>query len=101
MKPLSCDDIRQLLPENGTLLDIRDEKEHDEIRFPGAINIPLDKLEAVASERLEMHKPLLVHCLVGGRAAIAVDILQKLGFSDVTNIGGVEHYKHCDHLSTK
>lgn len=99
MKPLTCDDIRQLLPEHGTLLDVRSEDEHDDIRFPGAVNIPLNELEAVACERLEKDMPILVHCLIGGRAAAAVEILQKMGFSKVSNIGGVEHYKDCNQLT--
>jgi len=101
MNSLSCEEIRQLLPENGILLDVRNTNEHDDLRFPGAINIPLSILSVVALERLQKNQPLLVHCHVGGRAEAAVKILRDLGFSDVSNIGGVQHYGHCDHLVKK
>lgn len=98
MSSTRCDDIRQSITENTILLDVRNANEHDVNRFPDAINIPLGELVAVAHEQLPKYEPILVYCHVGGRAEAAVKILRELGFTDVSSIGGVEHYKHCDDL---
>ncbi len=95
MNNLTCDDIRQTMQSGATLLDVRSTAEFNKGCLPDAKNIPLAILSALAQEQLPKDKPVLIYCGSGGRAVMAEKILSALGFSNVTNIGGIIHYRHC------
>lgn len=95
MSALNCDEIRQTMLSGATLLDVRTTDEFNSSALPEAKNIPLANLPLFAHEHLDKDEPVLIYCVSGGRAIIAEKILQALGFSDVTNISSVRHYRHC------
>jgi rhodanese-related sulfurtransferase len=95
MTNLNCDDIRQTLETGATLLDVRNTHEFKTGCLPNAKNIPLSVLPVLADEHFEKGDPLLIYCQAGGRAMMAVKILTGMGFTNVTNIGGIQHYSHC------
>lgn len=95
MTNLTCDDIRQTLQDGAILLDVRNTNEFNRGALPNAQNIPLAILPVLAHERLDKSSPVLVYCQAGARAVMAEKILAALGFSNVTNIGGMMHYQHC------
>ncbi len=95
MNNVNCDDIRQTLTDGATLLDVRNTNEFNRGALPNAKNIPLAILPLLAHEQMDRDKPVLVYCQAGGRAMMAEKILASLGFSNVTNIGGIAHYQHC------
>jgi rhodanese-related sulfurtransferase len=84
------------------LIDVREPAEYETGHLATAINIPRGVLEfqvdahpAVANvtEPALAHRqrPVVVYCRTGGRAALAADSLQRIGFSDVRSIaGGIE-----------
>lgn len=80
---------RELLLGGAKVVDVRSEAEFQEHHLPGAINVPLDRLKAeigrVAPDR---EKPLLLHCLSGGRSGIGRQSLKSMGYSRVYNLGG-------------
>ncbi len=96
MTNFNCEDIRQNIPSDATLLDVRNADEYSRGALPNAENIPLAILPLLAHERLEKHNPVYVYCHGGGRAIMAEKILSGLGFTNVTNIGGIQHYQHCN-----
>ena len=81
--------IKSIKEKKGTLLDVRSIMEFEESHIPGAINIPLDTIEANIKLIAEMQKPIVVYCLSGGRSGIATGILQQNGISDTFNGGGI------------
>lgn len=81
--------IKSIKEKKGTLLDVRSIMEFEENHIPGAINIPLDTLEANIKQIESMQKPIVVYCLSGGRSGIAAGILQQNGVSDCYNGGGI------------
>jgi phage shock protein E len=95
MTNLTCDDIRQTLQSGATLLDVRSTDEFNNGALPYAKNIPLAILPLLAHEHLEKDEPVLVYCRVGSRAVMAEKILNNLGYTDITNIGGMHNYQHC------
>lgn len=95
MANLSCDDICRTITNGGVLLDVRSVNEFNSGALPNAKNIPLAILPLLAHERMNKNKPVLVYCQSGGRAMMAEKILASLGFSSVTNIGGLMHHQHC------
>ena len=73
-----------------TVLDVRDQGEWDEGHIEGARHIPYYRLERQRVE-LDPQQPLAVICGSGQRSSIAASLLQRHGFSNVTNvIGGME-----------
>ena len=95
MYDLSCDDIRQTLDAGATLLDVRSTEEFNRGALPNAKNIPLSILPVLAHEHLDKDEPVFIYCRAGGRAMMAEKILSALGFNQITNIGGIHQYQHC------
>jgi rhodanese-related sulfurtransferase len=95
MTNLSCDDIRQTLETGATLLDVRNTNEFNAGCLPNAKNIPLSILPVLADEHFDKDEALLIYCQAGGRAMMAEKILAGMGFTNITNIGGIQHYSHC------
>ncbi len=85
-------DVKQALSMNqqgALLLDVREPDEYKSIHAPNALLIPLGQLGARMQELSEYKdKPIVVMCRSGRRSANAVAILQKAGFSQVSNIKG-------------
>jgi len=76
-----------------TLIDVRYQAEWEEAHIPYARHIMLGYLEEQAGQ-IPADKPVVVQCETGGRSAIAASVLQKQGFSKVTNLmGGIRDWK--------
>jgi rhodanese-related sulfurtransferase len=80
--------------EEFVFIDVREDYEYDEFNL-GAKLIPLgDLMHAV--DDLEEHRDeeIVVHCRSGQRSAMAQQILEQHGFSNVRNLeGGVLAWK--------
>lgn len=80
--------------ENALLLDVRTPEEFAGGHPDGAVNIPHDQ---VASRLAELgddkDRPVVIYCMMGGRAGKAKDVLVANGFSKVTNVGGLSDYQ--------
>ena len=66
----------------------------------GALRIPLAQLPMKADSRhpdfvkeLGSGKPIALYCAAGGRAGMACDLMRRLGYDDVHNIGGLSHWQ--------
>lgn len=81
------------VPAEAQLLDVRERSEWDEGHAEDAILFPLARIEAGELPKLDKGAPIFVYCRTGRRAAIAVDIMRAAGFTDVTNIGGLDDWK--------
>ena len=95
MMNLTCEDIRQTMQSGATLLDVRTHDEFHRGALPDAKNIPLAILPVLADKHLDKNHHVLVYCQAGARAIMAEKILTSMGFTNVTNIGGIQHYQHC------
>jgi rhodanese-related sulfurtransferase len=81
--------IKSIQEKKGTLLDVRSVMEFEENHIPGAVNVPLDTIEANIQCIAEMPKPIVVYCLSGGRSGMATGIIQQNGIADTFNGGGI------------
>ena len=96
MDSISVTDLKALLdrqPADLLLLDVRNPPEADIAVIPGAVLIPLDRIEsgeAVEEVRqLAAGKHLYIHCKLGGRSAKALLALQRHGIEGVNVDGGI------------
>nr|BFD58658.1 hypothetical protein CKG001_07650 [Bdellovibrio sp. CKG001] len=73
------------------LLDVRTPEEYSQGYLPGAINIDvLNKSFPHRVSKLNREDSYKVYCKGGKRATQAVTIMKKLGFKNLTNLGGYE-----------
>ena len=76
--------------EGARIIDVRSEAEFSDGHVPGAENIPLNRIPSLDAPK---DTPLFIYCLSGARSARGCAALQdKLGFTDVTNMGGIQDY---------
>jgi phage shock protein E len=75
----------------SNLIDVRSAEEFATGAISGARNIVLengDLEKALAS--MDKEAPYSVYCRSGRRSAVAVELMKKAGFSNVTDLGGIE-----------
>lgn len=57
--------LRELLDEGATLIEVLPPEEYAEEHLPGAINIPLKNLDAEAVAGLDRQNPVVAYCWDG------------------------------------
>ena len=81
--------------EKFILLDVREQSEYDEGHIPGAILLPHEEITEKAESILPNKDALiLVYCRSGRRSKIAADALANLGYSNVSEFGGIIDWKY-------
>jgi len=77
--------------EDAIWIDVRSVGEYQSGHIESAANIPHNQItEKIAELQLDKDTPILLYCRSGRRASVAQEALEKLGYSNVTNIGGLE-----------
>ncbi len=78
--------------KDAVLLDVRTTDEYSQGHIEGSINIPLQNIHTVKNTIDYSDKPIYVHCLSGARSAQAASVLKSMGYTNVTDIGGISNY---------
>lgn len=78
---------------NAVLLDVRTVDEYGQGHIDGSLNIPLQNIHSVKNNIPDLDKPIYVHCLSGARSAQATSVLKSMGYTNVTDIGGIHSYR--------
>ena len=86
LKGRSSGNLKNILP-GAKVVDVRTAAEFKEGRFPGAVNIPVEKLSKSAKKLGDPTNPVVVYCASGSRARKAARILRAMGFRSV-HVGG-------------
>jgi hydroxyacylglutathione hydrolase len=68
-------------------VDVRTPREREQKFIEGSVSIPLNHLVERLSE-LPKNRPLLVYCAGGYRSSIAASLLQRSGFTQISEIAG-------------
>jgi rhodanese-related sulfurtransferase len=58
----SVSEVKQLLAQGAQLVDVLGEDDFAQDHIPGAINIPLKRLDAHTAAGLDRARPVLVYC---------------------------------------
>lgn len=76
--------------EGYIILDTRTLEEYESGHIPGAILIPYDEiLEKAEAQLPQKDQLLLVYCRSGRRSKLAAEDLQKLGYTNIKEFGGI------------
>lgn len=92
----------ELAKGSTVLIDLREPEERVQNgAIPGAISAPRGMLEFYADPTSPYHRPefdpnhrLILYCASGGRSALAADVLQQMGYSNIAHLeGGFKAWK--------
>lgn len=86
-------DLRKRGDEH-VLIDVRERDEWDAGHIDDAIHIPRGFLEFKIEQAVpDKNAEIVVHCASGGRSALSVQALRKMGYLNVKNLeGGYTEY---------
>lgn len=78
------------------ILDVREPAEYLDGTIPMSLHVPRGMLEPVCDkcfsghigELADLDQAWIVFCLSGGRGALAVDTMKKMGYTQVVNLAG-------------
>lgn len=88
-KLTEADELQE--PEAATIVDVRNPDEYAAGHVPGAVNIPVDALEARTRE-IPQDRPVVTYCNMyhpgSSRSERAADLLQAKGFQTSALNGG-------------
>ena len=82
------------------VLDVRSAAEFEAGHVPGALHVPHTRIP-VNVDTLPTDKPLLVYCNSGARAAAAVSMLQRLGFTAIDVNDNFANYRRAEQLAAR
>lgn len=77
---------------SAVLLDVCTPQEYREGHIPGSVNLPPQSLDNAEEIIENVDTPIFVYCHSGTRSRQAVSMLQYMGYSNETNIGGIAAY---------
>ena len=87
---------KRLETEKGIILiDVRTPAEYKSGHIPGSISMPLDSLGVDVRKKLpNLNSTIFVYCLSGGRSSRAVSTLERMGYTNVNNLGGISSWPY-------
>ena len=94
-RQISMDDAMEIMEnESGyIILDVRTEAEYAAGHIPGAILVPNETIGSDEIPRLpDKNQLILVYCRSGNRSKQAADKLAKLGYTNITEFGGINSW---------
>lgn len=75
----------------SVMIDVRTDEEWNAGYIEGAIHIPLSEIERdIENYEISKDEEILLYCRSGNRSGRAKVILDELGYTNTTNIGGIE-----------
>lgn len=78
-------EARAMAAQGALLIDVREPREWAAGHIDGSLHVPLGRLEA---SFVPTGRPIVVVCRSGSRSAIATQLLQAAGRTDVFNMAG-------------
>lgn len=76
--------IMEMQKNGGTMLDVREPAELTDLPAPHSLNVPRGILEMKVMDAIpDATHPIYVHCATGGRATLAAEQLERLGYTQV------------------
>jgi len=95
VKQISTIELKAALKDkNKQYIDVRTPGEFKRDHIKGFKNLPLQQIMQKAEKELSKEKEVIVICQSGMRSKNAIKVLQKIGFTKLTNVkGGMNAWK--------
>lgn len=93
-KELSHLEIEEIIKNNTNvvIIDVRSYAEYNSNHIYNAINIPLEEITVIARTVYYKNTLIFLYCASGLLSDSAKDILIKMGYKNVYNIGGIYNW---------
>lgn len=90
IREISTEEARARMKNgNARLIDVREDHEWDEARIEGAVHLGKGIIERdIEATVPEKSSELILYCGGGYRAALAADVLHRMGYTNVKSISG-------------
>ena len=88
----ACVQLYEQTP-GAVLLDARRREEYAAGHIPGSRNLPLQEFAQAEEVLPDRNAPVFVYCLSGARSRRMVMGLQRMGYAQAVNIGGISDWK--------
>ncbi|MEK7181191.1 MAG: rhodanese-like domain-containing protein [Patescibacteria group bacterium] len=85
--------VEEIKNKESVLIDVRRDDEWNESHAAGALHFEIAKIEKGELPQVPKDKKIYLYCQAGGRAGCAKNILQKAGYSNVENLGGLKDWQ--------
>lgn len=89
---VSSAEARQLVQAGARLIDVRTPAEFAAGHIPGAINIPVQQIDARMRELEPKDGAVVLYCRSGHRSGNAARILRDAGFAAVHDLGAMSRW---------
>ncbi len=88
LRQVSVEEAVRLLKGGAPFIDVRSQGEFASNSIPGTKNLPMHELgRLIEKEGIEKDQPVLVFCQSGMRSGTAVNLLRRMGYKEVFNVG--------------
>ena len=89
IKEVTVEDARKRMRNGATLIDVREDNEWDAAHAVGATHMGRGVIERdVVQTFPDKETELILYCGGGYRSALAADMLQKMGYTNVLSMAG-------------
>ncbi len=82
---------------DALVVDVRTREEFNAGHIPGAVLFPYDEIDARKDDFARLtgrtERPIVLYCRSGNRSSIAARSLDKLGYTDIADFGGLGNWK--------
>jgi len=82
---------RELVEAGAQLIDVRETYEYEAGRIAGSRHIELERL-AAQSETIDRDRPVVFHCRLGARSAMATQAFRAAGYDAWSMAGGIQRW---------
>lgn len=85
----------KIINESAILIDVRSPEEYNEEHIEGATLLPVDTIDEESISAITENKeaPIIVYCRSGNRSSQALDLLKKLGYKEVYDLGAMSNWQ--------
>jgi rhodanese-related sulfurtransferase len=89
IREVSVAETQERVKQGATLIDVREDNEFDAAHAAGAVHMGRGIIERdIVGAYPEKDKELILYCGGGYRSALATDMLQKMGYSNIWSMDG-------------
>ncbi|MGY9016820.1 MAG: rhodanese-like domain-containing protein [Alphaproteobacteria bacterium] len=79
--PLSIEESKKKIQDGLFIIDVREQKEYDQIRIPNSHLIPLNTIsKEIIESKVGQNADIIIHCRSGMRSKTAANILVQQGY---------------------
>jgi len=80
-----------LADDGAQVVDVREQYEWDEGRIEGVLHIEMQRL-ASAADKIDRERPVIFHCRLGARSAMAAQAFRRAGYDAYSMAGGIQRW---------